>query len=419
MRAAILFVVLLCASACSPPLATITGEVRDIATGDAIAGALVFAAGGADAVTDAHGRYALPADGARELRVEAAGYLSMRRLAGDGQVLRLWPEELDDAAADALHETMHAEPRLLEGDVRPEMLEVERADAPASAPLLESSPAASDQGLGQLRQGLSSAPLTIRVWRRRIDGSTTSCTGRVDVIPFEEYIKGVLPHEWIASWDRKSLRMGAVAIRSYAWVIVASGGRYQCADVDDTSNTQVYRDEFLAKTDDVVDETRGQVIVREGKVVLGQYSAENGDPTAFGVSDPHCAGKEISGHRRGTCQRGTQRWATLEGRDHAWMTAHYYPGATLYVPPTPATTKTLGAVEGEAGTLKTNEAPPDEVPVDEPHDLDHAPADEAALGDAEVAAGGCAASPSRPLFAAVVLIIAAFRRRRRRRSRPL
>src|SRR5687767_2129442 len=43
-------------------------------------------------------------------------------------------------------------------------------------------------------------PSTIRVWRRGLDGSTASCSGRVDVIAFETYVKGVLPHEWIRSW---------------------------------------------------------------------------------------------------------------------------------------------------------------------------------------------------------------------------
>ena len=59
-------------------------------------------------------------------------------------------------------------------------------------------------------------PLTIRVWRRGLDGSTASCSGRVDVIPFEQYVRGVLPHEWIRSWNPESLKAGAVAIRTYA-----------------------------------------------------------------------------------------------------------------------------------------------------------------------------------------------------------
>jgi hypothetical protein len=92
-------------------------------------------------------------------------------------------------------------------------------------------------------------PATIRVWRRGIDGSTASCSGRVDVIPLEKYVKGVLPHEWIRSWDDESLKAGAVAIRTYAAWWVNAGGKYSCADLDDTTASQVYKDEFFAVTD--------------------------------------------------------------------------------------------------------------------------------------------------------------------------
>jgi len=171
-------------------------------------------------------------------------------------------------------------------------------------------------------------PATIRVWRRGLDGSAASCSGRVDVIPFETYVKGVLPHEWIRSWDDESLRAGAVAIRTYAAWWVNAGGKYSCADLDDTTASQVYRDEFYADTDGAVDATAGQLVVRDGDLVFAEYSAENGDPTALGVDEPVCAGQARNGHGRGTCQWGTQRWA-LEGRTYDWMMRHYYPGADV------------------------------------------------------------------------------------------
>ena len=59
-------------------------------------------------------------------------------------------------------------------------------------------------------QDLPTLPATIRVWRRAVDGSSDSCAGRVDVIPFESYVKGVVPNEWITSWDQKALEMGQV-----------------------------------------------------------------------------------------------------------------------------------------------------------------------------------------------------------------
>jgi hypothetical protein len=218
------------------------------------------------------------------------------------------------------------------GDLRPEaraLLEaVEQAEASPSL--------AEARGQSSAKPELElTPPATIRVWRRRVDGSTASCAGRVDVLPFEDYVKGVLPNEWISSWDERSLEMGGLCARSYAWFLVRAGGKYECADVDDTAASQVYTDARPAKTSAAVERTRGMAIVRDGSIVLAEYSAENGSPTRFGVDEPYCAGKTVNGHGRGTCQWGTQRWAVNEGKDYRWMAAHYYPGATVWAPPPP------------------------------------------------------------------------------------
>jgi len=172
-------------------------------------------------------------------------------------------------------------------------------------------------------------PASIRVWRRRLDGSTASCSGRVDVIPLEKYVKGVLPHEWIRSWHGESLRAGAIAIRTYAAAWIASGGKYTCADLDDTTASQVYADEFFAVTDAAVDATARTFVMKNGAPVFAEYSAENGHPTATGVSDAVCSGRARNGHGRGACQWGTQRWASQQGKTHTWILEHYYPGAAV------------------------------------------------------------------------------------------
>ncbi|MCE9573343.1 MAG: hypothetical protein K8W52_09315 [Deltaproteobacteria bacterium] len=179
-----------------------------------------------------------------------------------------------------------------------------------------------------------SPPTSIRVWRRALDGSTASCSGRVDVIPFEDYVKGVLPHEWIPSWQEASLQAGAIAIRSYAASWVAAGGKYTCADLDDTTASQVYKDDRNARASAAVDATSGVYVVRAGELVVAEYSAENGNPTADGVDEPLCDGQTVNGHGRGTCQWGTQRWAQA-GKTADWIVLHYYPGAELVgqVPP--------------------------------------------------------------------------------------
>jgi MYXO-CTERM domain-containing protein len=201
-------------------------------------------------------------------------------------------------------------------------------------------------------------PKTIRVWRRSMGGSD-SCSGQVDVIPLEDYVKGVLPHEWIPSWMEESLKAGSVAIRTYAAAWVAKGGKYSCADLCDTTYSQVYKDSTLPNTNQAVDATSGQVLVTSGgSLVFAEYSAENGDPTKFGVSDPVCAGKQLNGHGRGMCQWGSQRWAS-QGKDYKWIALHYYPGASLYGGPTPE--PDMGPPPPDAGSPPTQDAtrPPD------------------------------------------------------------
>jgi hypothetical protein len=183
-------------------------------------------------------------------------------------------------------------------------------------------------------------PTTIRVWRRGLDGSSSSCSGRVDVIPLEAYVKGVLPHEWIRSWHGESLRAGAIAIRTYAAAWIGNGGKYTCADLDDTTASQVYKDERFDVTNAAVDATAGAYVMKSGSPVFAEYSAENGDPTAHGVSEPPCHGRARNGHGRGTCQWGTQRWATQQGKTHTWMMEHYYPGAAVVRPGGPDPTPT-------------------------------------------------------------------------------
>ncbi|MFZ5479668.1 MAG: MopE-related protein, partial [Myxococcota bacterium] len=171
-------------------------------------------------------------------------------------------------------------------------------------------------------------PDTIRVWRMSRGGSY-SCDGPVEVMDFEDYVKGVLPHEWITSWDTESLRAGAVAIRSYSAWWVNAGGKYDCADICDTTSCQVYDDGRVGVASDAVEDTEGEYAVEGRDLTYTEYSAENGDPTAYGVSDPWCSGEALFGHGRGACQWGTQRWAAYGGKDHTWMIEHYYPGSTI------------------------------------------------------------------------------------------
>ena len=172
-------------------------------------------------------------------------------------------------------------------------------------------------------------PPTIRVWRSSLGGSS-SCDGPVDIVPFEDYVPAVLGNEWISSWDDESLMAGAVAVRSYSAWWVNAGGKYDCADICDTTSCQVYDETGYASTDAAGAATEGEYAVNGTSLEYTEYSAENGDPTADGVSEPYCSGESVNGHGRGMCQWGTSRWAD-HGYDHCFMVEHYYPGATCAI----------------------------------------------------------------------------------------
>ncbi|MEZ4327449.1 MAG: SpoIID/LytB domain-containing protein [Polyangiales bacterium] len=198
-------------------------------------------------------------------------------------------------------------------------------------------------------------PAVIRVWRSSQSGALAPSAGNgwadnscnpavtVETIPLEEYVGGVVTHEWIPSWHEEALRAGAIATRTYAVRWAERGGRWDCADVDDGTVTQVYRDTHTVAGDAAVQATLGLVVTRDGAIITTEFSAENTDPTAFGVDDPTCTGTTRFGHGRGMCQWGTQRWANgtcanapcdfgafgAEPKQHVWMVEHYYPGATV------------------------------------------------------------------------------------------
>jgi uncharacterized protein (TIGR03382 family) len=305
--------------ACEAPAPVeVGGSVVDLTTGAPIAGATIVAEGTErTAHSDRRGRFRIEGE---RLHASAPGYIGA---SVTGHHITLWPREVSDTFArrylESIDRSRRDDPD--EPGLRPEARAYLRGEA------LEVPRAEGDVGV--VRASLGAPPATIRIWRRAIDGSTDSCAGRVDVIDLEEYIRGVLPHEWIPSWHDESLRAGAIAIRTYAWGWVERGGKYDCADLDDTTASQVYREGRNDRATAAVDDTTGLAIADGEELVSGEYSAENGDPTAFGVVEPHCTGRELFGHGRGMCQWGSQRWATNDGRDHIWIAEHYYPGGVV------------------------------------------------------------------------------------------
>ncbi len=98
---------------------------------------------------------------------------------------------------------------------------------------------------------------------------------RVDTLPFRDYVKGVLPHEWISSWNGASLRAGAMAVKMYGWFKINIGPRGiwngQPYDVRADTCDQVYTGATYASTNAAVDETWDYMMRQNGQVVEIHY----------------------------------------------------------------------------------------------------------------------------------------------------
>jgi stage II sporulation protein D len=100
---------------------------------------------------------------------------------------------------------------------------------------------------------------------------------RVDI---EQYLYSVVGAEAIATWPQEALKTQAVAARTYAlYKSATSGNRFY--DLDTTTSTQVYKglsSEYIS-THDAVDNTQGQVMTYNGKVILAVFHSASGGHT--------------------------------------------------------------------------------------------------------------------------------------------
>ncbi|RYZ69687.1 MAG: SpoIID/LytB domain-containing protein, partial [Proteobacteria bacterium] len=108
----------------------------------------------------------------------------------------------------------------------------------------------------------------------------------VNIIDHEDYLKGVVPAEVSASWPSETLKAQAVAARSYSLAIIRikedsvydRTGEY---DLDDTIYYQAYTgiNKSDPRTDEAVEETRGQVLISGTRVAQTFFSADAGGHT--------------------------------------------------------------------------------------------------------------------------------------------
>lgn len=118
----------------------------------------------------------------------------------------------------------------------------------------------------------------------------------INVLPLEDYIKGVVPYEMTASWPLEALKAQALCARTY---FAANAGRYSNYGFDVTADTysQAYRGTTGANSssDSAVDVTAGRYITYNGSLCTTFYYSSDGGGTedsenVFTTALPYCRG---------------------------------------------------------------------------------------------------------------------------------
>ncbi len=102
----------------------------------------------------------------------------------------------------------------------------------------------------------------------------------INDIPIELYLQGVVPSEMPSSWEHDAHKAQAIAARSYA--IANLGKRAKLGyDLKDTPEDQAYGGATAEtpQTNDAVMETKGLVLIHDGKIIPAYYSASAGGHT--------------------------------------------------------------------------------------------------------------------------------------------
>jgi stage II sporulation protein D len=96
----------------------------------------------------------------------------------------------------------------------------------------------------------------------------------INSVYMEDYLKGVVPIEMYPSWNLEALKTQAVAARTYAMSYLNRG------IINDTISYQVYGGYiWTPNTTKAVDDTKGQVLLVNGRLIDAVYSASNGGMT--------------------------------------------------------------------------------------------------------------------------------------------
>ncbi len=243
--------------------ARVEGRVSDSTDGAPIAGAVIAVPSlGLSTVSDADGMFRFSGIGidgeslSTTITAAAAGYgdwtlQDVRLILGDTLILEI---------------QLGPSPTLI-------VVPPPRGEIPAF-PALQLAQAFQVEGGGGLSQLELPLPATIRV---RVTGYPYCDTTRpytVETLDFKQYVKHVLPNEWVANWPWESIRAGGMAVKMYAWSYIAVGGKWPDADVYDSTCDQVYNPAFsYASTNKAVEDTWNWRLTRGTQLLRTFYRA--------------------------------------------------------------------------------------------------------------------------------------------------
>ncbi|MDE7220157.1 MAG: SpoIID/LytB domain-containing protein [Oscillospiraceae bacterium] len=119
----------------------------------------------------------------------------------------------------------------------------------------------------------------------------------INIVPLEDYIKGVLPYEMSSAWPLEALKAQAVCARTYALLPSRHYGA-EGFDVCNTTCCQVYRgiDQSGPLSDQAVEETAGVTARYNGQYAETYYYSSNGGASesavnVWGNQQPYLIGK--------------------------------------------------------------------------------------------------------------------------------
>jgi stage II sporulation protein D len=116
----------------------------------------------------------------------------------------------------------------------------------------------------------------------------------VNALAVDQYVKGVIPNESPPSWPMAELKAQAIASRSFALTAGRNGNGF---DLYSDTRSQVYKglESEYTSSDEAAEQTRGQVLMYEGKIAETLFSACSGGKTesiknVFGTAIPYLVG---------------------------------------------------------------------------------------------------------------------------------